>query len=87
MLIYDYVNTNTPFDGGGVAVAKKRYKNVFKRNRSHSKRSKVVKRGGRLPHKVIKVRKSRKSKKRAIKKLSAKNLKFLKKLGFRVNKL
>lgn len=84
MLIYNDANTNTPFD---VGVTTSMYKRVFKRNQSRSKRSKAVKRGGRLQSKVKKARKTRKSRKSgkvAIKILNAKNRKFLRKLGFKV---
>lgn len=79
MLIYNSASTvNSPFEG---VTPPSRYKSASKRKRSHSSRVKVVKRGGRLRDKV---RKSRKNKKRAIRKLSAKNLNFLKKLGLKV---
>lgn len=82
MLIYDDVNTSSPFDVGSDSGTL-RYKSTLKRKRSHSNRAKTVKRGGRLQHKV---KKTRKSGKRAIKKLNTKNLKFLKKLGFKVKR-
>lgn len=79
MLIYNSVSTvNSPFDG---VTSPSTYKSASKPKRSHSNRAKVVKRGGRL---CDKARKIRKSKKRSTKKLSAKNLNFLKKLGLKV---
>lgn len=78
MLIYDNITTNSPFDH---IPPPSRYKSTPKRKRTRSNRVKVVKRGGRLCNKV---RKSKK--KRVAKKLSVKNLNFLKQLGLRVEK-
>lgn len=82
MLIYN--NTaNSPFDD---IPSPSRYKSVSKRKRSASNRTKLVKRGGQLRNKVQKSKRVRKSKKRAAKKLSVKNLNFLRKLGLRIKK-
>lgn len=87
MLIYSD-NVNTPFSG-----AAEGYKSVYNRERSGI-RTKTLKSGGQRPHKVKKVKKVKKrnkNKKKAAKtkskkKISVKNSKFLKKLGFRVKK-
>lgn len=87
MLIYDDVNTSSIFDADSDSDSgTSRYKSTLKRKRSHSNRAKSVKCGGRLQQKVKQTRKIRKGGKRVIKKLNVKNLKFLKKLGFKVKR-
>jgi len=78
MIIYNSSSGNRPF---GSAPSK--YKSGSKRKKT-SNREKVVKRGARRGKPKRKVEKNKKKSRN--KRLNAANIKFLKKLGFKVNK-